>query len=911
MKMEINKYISKKNLYYITIFVVILIIVRILYSIFYTNENNSIEGFNINNDAATDLLSKYKSTEAQNIVDPTNKNTEMQIYVWNNRIYNMENPTSLTKAISLYKPNLMIRDVNYAKLGDIVCQNNDYSLPKHDQFTLLIKKGTSDIKPPTRFDLMAEIINTNFNPSYYEYSNYIDNSANFSAIADNLYNCSSVISNLNALIQNNLSIIQSKFTENALESINIVLPAATFTGNNSYKMSDFLNKLRKGKYVVEGPDMGYVVKAPAGIAGYVIINGQQIDISIPSSIDSLPNSKSKLSNLSAAYENIPESSISNTLIKIKLFEYIPIKNIVTYITSLCNDIESIYNQSQSQTTNLLKYLNLAPSLANVRSIKTTFNGDNFQFSDISRSSGISSLTSSTPLLQLVLYIISTAEISCNSTIIELVILKHKTIIKQEGRVRLAEAEIDTAKSIGGLIPNHRVKTTNVGCYNDQYYNPQNGTNLEMNRAIPTRLGVTLNINISEADRVQQCADLANEFGFNTIGVQAGEYCFGGYNPDYSKHGPAANPNCNVAGDGWVNRVYKITNDSINITGYNNNFLENIPSSAYNILTNSTYDRNSISIINSILLPINNFSQFTGDFANNSIGYFPLQIYKPIAPENYTALGDVFCNITNDLQKIIDSKNVACVPSHCVKEIRDWTSNDKIFEYNKDGKYFAIYFNPYIGTFISTKTQQLPTGKVCKVVSCVKKCTVVEDLEKADDCARKYYNLNKKSITNTPLSSTLVSNQEEEFYLDKIKIQSDSITRLKQRAQQMQTDIDKATIVNSEMNKSKLQNYVDDQKRNIDIIMKRLQDDKNKIKTDVNIPSESLKDLIDMIKNSSSISSENKAILLSKIANTQNLSGAEYDNSLNQILNSCPQYDLSGLVSKQTASDVCFGCDTPK
>ena len=89
--MEINKYISKKNLYYITIFVVILIIVRILYSIFYTNENNNIEGFNINNDAATDLLSKYKSTDAQIIVNPTNKNTEMQIYVWSNQIYNMEN----------------------------------------------------------------------------------------------------------------------------------------------------------------------------------------------------------------------------------------------------------------------------------------------------------------------------------------------------------------------------------------------------------------------------------------------------------------------------------------------------------------------------------------------------------------------------------------------------------------------------------------------------------------------------------------------------------------------------------------------------------------------------------------------------------------------------------------------------
>lgn len=334
---------------------------------------------------------------------------------------------------------------------------------------------------------------------------------------------------------------------------------------------------------------------------------------------------------------------------------------------------------------------------------------------------------------------------------------------------------------------------------------------------------------------------------------------------------------------------------------------------YNVMSNYTFGHLITNSINTVIKTITSFSQFVTEINNNTIGDFPLQIYKPIAPDNYTTMGHVFCNRTTDLQKIINSNNVACVPSHCVKEIRDWTTNDKIYEYNKNGKYFAIYSNPYTGTFISTNVnaQQLPEGKICKVVACVAKCNAVEDLEKADDCARKYYNLNKQSLSSTPLSSTLVSNQEEEFYLDKLQAQSDSITRLKQRAQKMQTDVDKAIIVNSEMNKHKLQDYVDVQKRNIDIIMKRLQADKNKIKTDINIPPDTLNALIETIKNSSSLSSEQKTILLTKIANSKNLSGTEYDNNFNKILGSCPQYDLSGLVSKQTASDVCFGCDTPK
>ena len=275
----------------------------------------------------------------------------------------------------------------------------------------------------------------------------------------------------------------------------------------------------------------------------------------------------------------------------------------------------------------------------------------------------------------------------------------------------------------------------------------------------------------------------------------------------------------------------------------------------------------------------------------------LQIYKPLPPDGYLSLGHVFCNIDDDLKKIRAAQNVACVPKNCVKEIRNWLASDKIFEYDKDDKYCAIYFNPYTGTFISTNTHQLPTGKVSKVVACVAKCTAVDDLKKADDCARKYYNINKKAISNTPVIPNLVSDQEEEFYLSKIKVQSDSIAKLGQRAQQMQLNMDKASIVNREMNKNVLQDYVDTQKRNIAIIMQRLIDDRNKINTNVNMTTHVFNTIIE----SPTIPLEQKKLLISKLNNN-------YTENLNEVLYSLPEYDLTGLVKKTLVSDVVYGCD---
>ena len=491
------------------------------------------------------------------------------------------------------------------------------------------------------------------------------------------------------------------------------------------------------------------------------------------------------------------------------------------------------------------------------------------------------------------------------------------------------SDISSIKELYTAIQTSPVKPKYLGCYMDNDNNSGNTGSSVWNRAIPERLS-------RHVDTVEECANLTKRalwnpktervtmiennqdktynINFNIFGLQHGGECWAGSGTNYSKFGKSPE-DCGVLGNAWRNQVYKLDNQSvmnINISNVNNDIVSNINSSTYNIMTNSSFTP-IISKINSILLKITNFTQFITHFNKNIIDYFPLQIYKPIAPDNYTSLGHIFCNTPTDLKKIIDSKNVACIPSQCVKEMRDWTINDKIYEYNQKNTYFAIYFNPYTGTFISTNNnaQQLPDGKVCKVVACVAKCTAIDDLQKADDCSRKYYNLNKQAVTSTPLTSTLVSSQEEEFYLDKIQNQSDSITRLRQRAQKMQTDTDKAIIVNREMNQNKLQDYVDLQKQNIDIIMKRLQADKNKIQTNINIPADTLKSLIQMIKESSLLNSEQKTNLLTKIASSQNLPNSQYNVNLNEVLKSCPQFDLTVLVSKKTVSDVCYGCDIPK
>jgi hypothetical protein len=166
-----------------------------------------------------------------------------------------------------------------------------------------------------------------------------------------------------------------------------------------------------------------------------------------------------------------------------------------------------------------------------------------------------------------------------------------------------------------------------------------------------------------------------------------------------------------------------------------------------------------------------------------------------------------------------------------------------------------------------------------------------------------------------LVSNIVNDKEEEYYLAKIKAQNESMAFLKQRAQKMQSTMDKATIINREMNKNKLQNYVDTQKRNIELVADRLIQDRNKVSVDINMTLETLNKIVAAIKNMN-ISKDKKDSLLGKVYTLQKDSNAglltkdEMNKAVDNIIKSCPEYDLSGLVKKSVVADVCYGCDNP-
>ena len=122
----------------------------------------------------------------------------MQIYPWSNKIYNMQNVLQQSKPIALYKPILNINNILYSKLGDIVCQNTDYSLPSAKDFTLLIQTNTSDIKKPTNFELVVDVNDSQFQSRYYQFASFINNSTtSLSVILDNITNCISTFTTLN------------------------------------------------------------------------------------------------------------------------------------------------------------------------------------------------------------------------------------------------------------------------------------------------------------------------------------------------------------------------------------------------------------------------------------------------------------------------------------------------------------------------------------------------------------------------------------------------------------------------------------------------------------------------------------------------------------------------------------------
>jgi len=867
-----NSFLTKKVIIYICIAIIVIIICRIIYNTFKPN----VEGFDINNNTATDLLTKLKSTSIEQIFNSNLPLTEMSIRSWNNKIYNMMNTTQPEKSIALYKPTLIIDNVKYSKLGDVICQNTDYSPPNSNQFSVLVKTKSSDIKLPVSYDLMVNVGDTNFDNNYYAYANYIDNTVNISDISTNITICSSAFTNLNSLINNNLPSIKAQFKNFIYQNTFIKIDGI------STPISKLLNNL--------GGSIGTPVPttAPLGIA--------QFD------------------NINEGFTNRNNTNVDkqNKILKEKFFSADGFYQFFSSDNQIGQGLTGYYGTGTPEvkpTKPPLSSLAINASINSNSTISLPAGCIGYILDNNNQSTNIN--------------IPSTLDSAQDANAGNIV---NKLPLTPYGTLTDSNIEFYSPPSPNNLLFNY-ISTLNIINYIKELC-----TNIQ---AIYTKQSKNTNLltylklakNKDDVDAVLSVLNTYSSTDINSnLIIKDILTNISQKNVSITDTSTLLNLVLYIINNMPLN--YHLTNlnffpktinisdaTDISITNFNNDILSNIPNTAYQIYSNTIY----FNSINSIITNISSFSKFMTDFSNKTINYFPLQIYKPIAPDGYTSLGHVFCNENTDLQKIKDSKNVACIPSNCVKEIRDWRPNDKIFEYNKNGVYWAIYFNPYTGTFISTNTnaQQLPSGKVCKVVACVAKCTAVDTLEKADDCTRKYYNLNKKLTQSTPVTSTLVSDQEEVFYLDKIKAQSDSITRLKNKAQTMQTTIDKATIVNREMNKNKLQNYVDTQKANIDTVMNRLENDKNKIQTNVKIPLSVINEIIKILKNPNIIDPKVSKPIIEAIIKNQTLSNnniitdSEYNASLNNILRSCPQYDFTDLVSKAQASDVCYGCDIPR
>lgn len=788
-------YTKKKIIISLCILLVIILILKFLYNHF-INKKDTLENFQ----NAIDLLDKHKSNTVQLFGDTTSTDIELSINPWTTKLHNLQDKQKV-KAIGLYKPLLVINGEKYTKLGDMISTNLDYSPPRNEDTTLLIKKVGSDIKSPLSYNMIVNFGNVNIPSYYYQYDKFLDSQNNLSIIMPNITNCIKAVSNLNQILLNNQNNITTMIKTLIKSQINLVIGSANPINLNLLTNMS-INSLDNG--IIQTPISATTdIILPLGIDASITTQDTRYNIKWETPLDiNKPITVKQILDtiqLNSIFRNLTENNIIlDTTKPINIFSLVNQSDIIDYLKSLCNDILTIFNQTNINPE-FINYLKLGNSLEDVNMILST---------------------------------LSTLHPSDD---VDNVIANNNVLI--------AYASANPNTLLGSII-NLIINKSQTYTYPSIKFNPS------------------------------QLIVQSSNAGSSIIGMING---------------------INDANGLIINNFSSSILDSLKVTlDSNNTEIKNISS---NVLPN-----------------LNKMFDFQTALNNNTLDYFPLQIYEPIAPPNYKVLGHVFCNTTKDYYKITTANNIACVPLQCVKEIRDWVSSDKVFEYNQSGIYWAIYKNPYIGTFIAVNKPQLPEGKVCKVVACVAKCNAIDELQKADECARKYYQINKSIAKNSKDMPDLVASTEENIYLDRIRQQSANIGKLEQRAQQLQVTLDKADIVNAEMNKSKLQDYVDTQKRNINIIIQRLEKDKNTIKANVNIPISDLNNLLTTIQNIPNISQEQKRTVINNIVqNVTKLSNNtittnQYNTNMNQILKSCPQYDMTGLVKKSVVADVCYGCN---
>lgn len=369
--------------------------------------------------------------------------------------------------------------------------------------------------------------------------------------------------------------------------------------------------------------------------------------------------------------------------------------------------------------------------------------------------------------------------------------------------------------------------------------------------------------------------------------------------------------------------------------------------------------NKLTYINRNIKILDQLEVFLEKVNSNQLKYPYIKFVRPVAPKDYISLGDIVIpseQVMKTQAKSVDEdgkpqeyssrfkylfggnkqglnyihkhiSHYVAVPESCTKFVRGWQMTDKVFEINQDNKLISIFQNPFTNTIYTTLDNKLPRDGIRKLVACVKKCNAVDNLIRADQCARDLYKTKKGMEYEKSVSPNFADEEENKYYLNKVKERSQHINKLSTIARKLQIDQDKFNIINQEHNRGKLQKYLDTQSKNINLLTDKLQTDRNKIDLNVHIKPKQIsldeddeitqqdtaKQVIKFIEQST-LPRKNKQKLVDKVVKYQAMTESnlmtqnEYKFNMEKILDDCPEYDLSGLVKKDIVRDVCYGCD---
>jgi hypothetical protein len=297
---------------------------------------------------------------------------------------------------------------------------------------------------------------------------------------------------------------------------------------------------------------------------------------------------------------------------------------------------------------------------------------------------------------------------------------------------------------------------------------------------------------------------------------------------------------------------------------------------------------------------------------NTFSHFPMKIIRPVAPPKYVNIGDLIFNHQdpNFSLKTPIMGNIACVPEQCIREVRDWLAADKVYEYVQGDIYLAIYRNPHMQTFRAVTTPgMLPPGRVEKVVACVEKCRLLDDIIEADKCSKKFYKANKSIRESANLDSNkILYNRESALYNNTIQAREEQLNVLREAARKLQLEDDKADLVNKEYNRNKLQTLVDKQRNNISKLADRLSEQKGQIEINVKFNYGKFSGLIYQLRDKKVI----PPVVADRIVDLVDQAAKRSlevlpTATVSEIIASCPTPNTEGLVVKALVESGCYNC----